>query len=116
MIPEYEVGATILVTGEDSSDAVEDLFDIVMAQLIPILESEARKQAELTYAGKYVSTSYSTNGTSSMDIVLDEGPGLKITSWNVDGKDMLFAFSKVVGLGSDSTLDARIHPIGVEDR
>jgi hypothetical protein len=116
LIPEYEVGTTILVACEDSSDAVEDLFDLVMAQLIPILESETRKQAELKYAGKYVSTSYSTKGTSSMEIVLDDGPGLKICSWIDDDEDMLFAFSKVAGLGSDSNSDARIHPVGVGDR
>ena len=114
IVPEYEIGTTILVAGNDAYDASIILFNTIQGFLIPVLEAEARSQAALKYAGKY--TSNCTESGSELELVIDSGPGLKITEWKNLGKDMLLAFDSVLFGGNGMRLDARIYPIGVDER
>ncbi|SPO01739.1 uncharacterized protein DNG_04412 [Cephalotrichum gorgonifer] len=119
LLPEYDMAASILVSFEAGSDPSVDLTDIVLASLIPSLDSLSREQAEKAYAGLYLDAGHGTNGANTTDatlsLVIDDGPGLKITEWTNYGKSILDVLA-----GDKNTtvegLDARLYPIGDKNR
>jgi hypothetical protein len=110
LVPEFDTVVTIAVAGEDAYPASVDLFNAVQAELVPRLDGLARKEAFERYGGRYA------QGNSSLELVLDDGPGLKISKWSNLGKDMLFAFDSISFGGNRTMLDARIYPIGSGER
>jgi hypothetical protein len=110
VVPEYEVGVAIAVAGEDAYPASIELFNAVEAELVPMLDELARKQAWAKYGGRYASRN------SSLELTIDSGPGMKISKWTNLGKDMLFAFDSILFGGNGTMLDARIYPVGEGER
>lgn len=113
LFPDYGVGATIMVSGEDAYTPTVDLMDTVSATLIPIMDKLAREQANETYSGTY--TSGSGNATASLTIQVDDGPGLKIREWTNLNKSILETLGGYKGIPLWE-LDARIYPIGQDNR
>jgi hypothetical protein len=100
----------IAVAGEDAYPASIDLFNAVEVELVPRLDELARKQAWAKYGGLYVS------GSSSLEVTIDSGPGMKISKWTNLGKDMLLAFDSILFGGNGTMLDARIYPVNGGER
>lgn len=113
LIPEFEVGVSILVASPNALVDADKVFDTVAAGLIPKLEEAARAQAAQRYVGNYISPSPSISN-ASLGLTIDNGPGLKITSWTNKGKDILFALSAVKFGGQK--IEARAYPIGEAQR
>ncbi|KAL6364830.1 hypothetical protein LRP88_00803 [Fusarium phalaenopsidis] len=109
IIPEYDVGITINVAGQDSYAAGRDLLDLMVQEVVRYFESLAREQARNKYTGKY------TNDKDSLALTLDQGPGIKITEWTSQGKSVLKAWAAISG-GNDPNVDARIYPVGENER
>jgi hypothetical protein len=70
LVPEYELGVTILTAGGDADSDNTALFDAVQGYIIPVLEEMARKQAEERYAGHYVSIDAANQ--ASLELIVDE--------------------------------------------
>ena len=113
LFPDYGVGATIMVSGEDAYTPTVDLMDTVSTAIIPIMDILAREQANGTYSGTY--TSGSGNTTASLTLQVDNGPGLKIHEWTNLNKSILKTLGDYKGIPL-SKLDARIYPVGQDDR
>ncbi|KAK5992288.1 Beta-lactamase-like protein [Cladobotryum mycophilum] len=128
MLPDYSVGATVMVAGADAYAPSELLLDVVTKALVPAVDSLAREQARAVYTGRYTGASgtgnhtnningtNSTNSTaSSLDLIIDNGPGLKIKRWINNGKSILQALAANQGVPVQS-LDARLYPVGEKNR
>ncbi|CEL03929.1 hypothetical protein ASPCAL05066 [Aspergillus calidoustus] len=118
IVPEYNLGVTILGAGPDASTVVPLLLDTVQAVLVPALDQLARDQAIGLYAGTYASES--GNQSSVIELVVDDGPGLKVTRWSKGHLDMRksLAVSLFGGSSPQDALpaDIRFYPTGVDDR
>lgn len=90
MIPEYNIGVTVLVAGDGKAkDWIEEL---VMSKLIPEVESETRRQMRDKYAGTYYAPAH-LGVNSSVKISLDGASGLVITSWISNDTDFLHQYA-----------------------
>ncbi|KAK2779996.1 putative beta-lactamase-like 1 [Onygenales sp. PD_12] len=122
LVPEYNLGVTLISAGADASDIVALLLDNVQGTLIPLLENLAREQAAEIYAGDYQSKSKADNASATMSLVVDDGPGLKVAKWTNRDKNMLKTFYEAIFGSSKSggdgieEVDARFYPLGVDDR
>lgn len=91
LIPEFGQGLLVMVAGK--ADTMEVIREAVIKALIPAIESIARKQAVLRYAGeyRYLGNDGSNGATESyMSIKVDQdGPGLYVSEWISNGTDLL---------------------------
>ncbi|KAJ6444019.1 beta-lactamase [Purpureocillium lavendulum] len=110
IIPDYNIGGTIAVAGTDANSPAFDLLDAVTEAVVREADGLARKQAEKTYAGRYTGSN-----SSSLELVVDKGPGLRIKSWTRTGKSILAVLADQKGADTNQ-LDARIYPIGEDGR
>ena len=119
LLPEYDVGATILVSSDEEYEPSVVLVDVVLETLIPQLESLARGQAAARYAGSYFGASrdgYGTNSTGATLILsIDDGHGLRITEWTNNGKSILDVLASERSTKSGN-IEARLYPVGEADR
>lgn len=92
IVPDYDIGFVVAVGGEGDKDWLsKQIVDIVF----PALEEEARKQADIAYAGTYTAT----NGlNSTLTLTTEAGkPGLGVVQWISNGTDVLEGLSQVFG-------------------
>ncbi|CEJ95163.1 hypothetical protein VHEMI10660 [[Torrubiella] hemipterigena] len=119
LIPEFNIGGAINVSGDDGDDAAFDLLDAVTSIAVPALDSLARVQAKETYAGKYTGQCDGLNctasDTSSLELVVDSGPGLHVVSWVNNGKSVLNILAANKG-AKTMDIEARLYPVGDGDR
>jgi hypothetical protein len=118
IIPEFNVGLSVLAAGDESYQAVLGLLDVVIPATMSSLDRLARTQARELYAGRYQATGdnqidYSEEAT--LTLVVDDGPGLKIEQWTNRGKSILDFVASQQGT-TPSKLAARLYPVGDEQR
>ncbi|KAL2864015.1 serine hydrolase domain-containing protein [Aspergillus lucknowensis] len=110
--PDHDAGFTILAAGQNTNLAVSTLADLVSTTMIPALDGAAKEEAEARFAGTYTGAS----NNASLTVTTDDGPGLKISKWSNNGKDMLAALAALqLNLPADS-VDVRLFPTGLETR
>lgn len=125
LVDEYGIGFVVLTAGPRDSSPAPILNEAVIASLVPAIDKEARKQAQI-YAGDFSVGSFqnSTNMKRkgnipvSLSLSIDEGTGLKINSLTRNGSDILDGLGKIW----DSLLpmigilnpDFRLYPTGIE--
>ena len=108
--PEHEVGFTILAasasaTTTDLGSTVGYLSDVVGGTIIPALEAAAKAEAKSRFEGVYKSS----NRNATISIKTDDGPGLQVTEWVFDGKDMFTSLKILYGKVSS----VRLFPTGL---
>jgi hypothetical protein len=114
LVPEYNLGVSIVVGGDDAYDATLVLLNTVQAYMVPLMESLARNQAAEKYARRYVSKDPANH--AALELVVDGGPGLSISHWTNLGKDMLASVESILFHGNGDGIDARIYPEEQEDK
>lgn len=114
LLPEYEVAVIINAAGDGAYDATAQLLHLIPTHLVPLLDKMAREQATNVYSGKYISTN--TSSYSSLELSVDQGPGLKISNWTNDGKPMFTALATIYGTDNPDYIDARLYPTGDSNR
>jgi hypothetical protein len=112
IIPEYQLGYTVNVAGVGDDPALRALLDHLVRYSVPHFDTVGREQARETYAGRYGS------GDSQIELVVDDGPGLKVENWTTGGKNVSDAWVEFFGSDALNAIDAdvRIYPIGAENR
>ncbi|GAM38701.1 hypothetical protein TCE0_033r09643 [Talaromyces pinophilus] len=108
LLPDYNVGFTILAAGEGTTALVAALTDTVANVLIPALEEAAREEANNVYTG-----TYSAQTNSSLVISIDDGPGLRLEQWISNSVDM---FQVIRALNGIDTPDIRLYPTGLQQK
>jgi len=115
VIPEYEISIVLLAAGENSYEVVDYLLDLVSPAAVLRAEAVAKATAKATYTGTFNAESGNISD-AQMVLVIDKGPGVKISTWTNLGVDMLQTFASVMfELETSDNLDARLYPIGEND-
>lgn len=94
MLDWYGVGIALPMAGHRGNVALNPLFDTVLALLLPAVE-EATREAAVDYTGQF-----RANGavSGSIELIIDDGPGLRVRSLNRKGSDVPYSFSNDLGL------------------
>jgi CubicO group peptidase (beta-lactamase class C family) len=103
LLPDYDMGFTILTAGDDSLDVNNVITDIVAAIGVPAMENAAKEEANRVYAGVYRDSK--TGDTLTLD--LDENPGLLVSEWQLNGTNAAKAFL-------DGGFKVRLNPSGLQ--
>lgn len=89
LVPDYDIGITVLTAETTSSTEVRDTLPFMLADVVlPALDEIARDQAQANFGGHYSSKETNTSLTLSAD---GSQTGLKVTQLISNGVD-LFAF------------------------
>lgn len=86
LVPDFDLAITVLIAGDGSPTT--QVANLVIGQIIPAIDSIAKKQAAARFAGSY------KKGNSSLVVSTDSGLGLKVTSWFGYGHDILAAYAE----------------------
>lgn len=119
MIPDFDIGFSVLAAGDIPTTLAVDIADTLANTYLPALKTVARKAADATFSGHYVSASSSVN--SSLTISVDATrPGLGVGPWVSNGKNMMglvVALSQNVSSEYWDDIDAsvRLYPSGLWD-
>lgn len=108
--PDYDVGFTVLVAGDDPTGTSRKVSNLVVETLIPALDLAAKEEANHQFSGTYALP----DRNSSITIASDDGPGLKVADWINDSKDMVEAVSVLFGVGDPSQASVRLYPTGLK--
>jgi len=115
LIPEYDLGFTILVAGDGK--ALSWLDNEVITTVVNGVENIAREQTREKYSGSYRSPTLN----SSLHLEVDGSAGLVVQSWMSNGTDFRTEFTHLMtgerdlGQGRVQLVPAKIRPIdGVE--
>lgn len=110
LIPDYNVGISLTSASlprPQAQLATYAIRRIAENVLVPALEKIAREQAGATFGGKYVDTS--TN--SSITIITDDEPGLKIVEWLSNGKNVLKVQESILRADAEpANVNFRLYP------
>ncbi|KAH6642966.1 beta-lactamase/transpeptidase-like protein [Boeremia exigua] len=107
IVPEYNIALSITAAGGKANDAVSTLFPLMLKPLVAYADELAQEQAAAEYAGAYTSTIADT--TNSMTLAMDDGPGLAVTSFTMNGVPVLQSLAAIKGIPNQS-LSARVYP------
>ncbi len=112
IIPEYQLGYAVNVAGVGDDPALRALLDNLVRYSVPHFNTVVQEQVRENYAGRYGS------GESAIELVVDDGPGLKVESWTTGGKAVSDARVEFFGSAALEAVDAdvRIYPIGADNR
>lgn len=117
LLPDYDLGFTILVAGSASTSIAYLLGSLIGDIVTPAAETAARQQAEDVYAGHYKSSADYAALNSSLTIETDTSSlGLGITQWISNGTDMLPVIIAYVLSSSPSTVKPviRVYPTNLK--
>lgn len=110
LLPDWGVGITILTAGTDDPGVVSKIPAAILSKLVPALEQAAKRQARQSYSGHYGDA---RNGMTVT--VQDSLPGLAVTSWFMDGRDMFDSIRLIVSGPSTGpgNVSMRLYPTGL---
>ncbi len=112
LLPEYDVGFTVLAAGASSTQTAEIVSDMLAVTFLPALEAAAKEEAQSTFAGTYTDS----GSKSSLTVVTDDNPGLGITSWTENGTDILPGIGALLGATADQKVSIRLYPSGLKSK
>ncbi|KAI1172666.1 beta-lactamase/transpeptidase-like protein [Nemania sp. FL0916] len=113
IIPDYDIGISVLLAGELPPNANFNLLDIVGGVLIPAIEEAARAEAGALYSGHYA-FSNTTQLNSSMTITTDDQPGLGVSQWISNGTDFGYISAALQSGYTPIKPRIRLYPAGLE--
>ncbi|KAI0007167.1 beta-lactamase/transpeptidase-like protein [Xylariaceae sp. FL0662B] len=118
LLPDYEVGIAALLAGGWPGNANWDIADAIGSALVPALETAAREEAGVAFAGVYNASSSSGgggNGNSSITLSTTPGlPGLGVESWVSNGTDMVPVAVRYTLNYNVTGPSIRLYPTGLE--
>ncbi|KAK5940394.1 hypothetical protein PMZ80_007814 [Knufia obscura] len=116
LLPDYDAGITILAAGAQASAVSRVLADVGATAFVPAFEVAAKTEASQKLAGEYIGTFANETGTGNdtFEIVLevDDGPGVSMVNYTVNGVDMREAFAQLQKVERND-LRMRLFPTGL---
>ncbi len=113
LMPDYNVGFTVLAAGASGPQQVPQLSNIVTDVFYPALEAAAKEEADAIYAGTFQDP-HGVN--SSIIISTDDQPGLGVQEWIFNGTEALSIIKAAAfQLAPDSLeFSIRLYPTGLK--
>lgn len=105
LIPEHDIAITIMTVGNAATNAIQDLFPLVVRPLVSYADQLAQSLAAAKYAGTYRRAG--TNDTIALTI--DDGPGIAISALTINNVNVLQAFAAQANVPLDD-FSARLYP------
>lgn len=93
LIPDYDIGFSIMIAGDIPGNTNWDLADILGNVMVPAVTAAAKNQASQKFSGTYAAPTNVTTGAynkplnSSITIGTDGRPGLSVNQWFSNGTD-----------------------------
>jgi hypothetical protein len=120
LIPDYDLVIVLLSAGPGSTAGfIYGLVSQLIETLLPAIETAGKAEARAKFAGEYHAGS-GTNITGTITLSLDDGPGLKLTNWTSDGKDILSEYLSLAidssGPSPDLAISARMYPTNLQTK
>lgn len=116
LIPDLDIGFTVLTAGTAAHPLVILLSDILTETWIPSLFEQARLEASAVYAGAYTDSATNSSVIITAPDADDEDPGLLLTQLIYNGTDFLKQLGNVVlQLPQGVNLTVRLYPSGLKD-
>ncbi|PVH81937.1 beta-lactamase/transpeptidase-like protein [Cadophora sp. DSE1049] len=114
VVEQYGLGFAIVTAGGKGVEAQNALEGTLMRVLMPVIEEVTRQEA-CVYTGNYTNASDDVDAT--LQITIEDGPGLLLTELARNGSDIFDAFHTIwnaqpVGLGN-LTGEFRLYPTDV---
>lgn len=109
--PDHDVGFTLMSSGPNPTGATRTVPNLIVQELISALEDAAKEEANQRFSGTY---SLKHGKNSSITLVTDDGPGLKVTSWINDNENILNSAALLMRFGDASQINIRLQPTGLE--
>ncbi|KAK3985433.1 beta-lactamase/transpeptidase-like protein [Cladorrhinum sp. PSN332] len=115
LIPEYDLVLSVMTAGKEVSGLFfvqANLVSQTLKAIVPALEAVAKKDANTNLVGEY------RDGNSFVVLEIDEGPGLVLANWTVDGFDVLgnfLGYSFAAPSKRPIPGKARLYPSGLRD-
>lgn len=106
LIPEWQVGFTVLAAGGNASTNVRILSDIMTETFLPAIRTAAKEEAKMAYTGTFTDDVTLSNITLHIE---DGKPGLAVAEWTYGGQDVL----ALMGLINGENTTARLYPSGL---
>ncbi|KAK5634062.1 hypothetical protein RRF57_009776 [Xylaria bambusicola] len=113
IVPDYDIGMSVLLAGELPPNANFNLLDIVGEVLIPAVEQAARAEADAAFSGRYAFANMRQRN-SSMTIKTDGEPGLGVSQWISNGTDFLWMSTVLQNGYLPLVPRVRLYPTGLE--
>ncbi|KAI9847188.1 MAG: hypothetical protein M1837_003051 [Sclerophora amabilis] len=117
LLPEWNVGYTVLGAGTGCTNSVNNLGRVVAAIITPALEQAAKNEAKEIFAGSYSTKDMTASIQSSITIEVgdDRKPGLEVTRWEYNGMDAFALITALVGAdpGDRDKVSIRLYPMGL---
>lgn len=107
IVPEYDIALTITAAGGQANDAVTAFLPLLVKPLVAYADGLAQEQVTRQYAGTYAVSGASAQ--SRLALGVDDGPGLAITEWTMNGVPVLRSLAAVQKMPFES-LSARLYP------
>ncbi|KFY97341.1 hypothetical protein V500_02107 [Pseudogymnoascus sp. VKM F-4518 (FW-2643)] len=97
LLPDYGIGFTVLAAGGDPHQVTTIVSDIVAAIGVSAFQKAAKEEAEIVYAGTYhgIDSGTAANESDILVLTVDSNPGLLVSSWSINGTDIISAFRAV---------------------
>jgi Beta-lactamase len=105
IIPELNIGFSILIAGDKTMDSLT-LASVLGYAILPALQSTARDDGFSLYGGTYANSTSRSSITFTRD---STKPGLGIANWTNNGVNMLNTARQLLGRGTSSTFEARLY-------
>lgn len=93
LIPDYDIGFSIMISGDIPGNTNWDIADILGNVMVPAVTAAAKSSAASKFSGVYQAPANVTTGkfnrplNSSITITTDAKPGLSVSQWFSNGTD-----------------------------
>ena len=116
LLPDYNVGFTVLAAGTEASTNVNVLSNMMAAVLVPALEAAAREEAQSVYAGTYGLAGAGGANSSMTVLVDDQKPGLGVTRLVNNGTNILQLLAELFAAENDTkgNISVRLYPTSLQ--
>jgi len=104
LVPDFDLVLTIL-TASPTGVPVDALLSQIVSDMIPAIEQANKDEARRRYEGFYQTAG--AQGTATIQLSVDDGPGLKISNWTTStGADVFQEFSALL----TANVSGRMYP------
>lgn len=114
LVPDYNISMALFFAGPEASfGGLQGILTQVVQAILPAIEEAGKAEATARYAGTY------KTANSSIVLKLDNGPGLLVSKFVSNGKDILKTYPNITSGSASGTFGAplvslRLYPTGLQ--
>lgn len=119
LVPDYDIVLTAFLAGPEVNFGLGTMLGVaskLVETLVPAVEAVGKRESRARYAGIYGDP----GSNDTMTIIVDSGPGLHVTRWLSEGRDILRTYEKITsssaaGAGNGPLYSLRLYPTSLDN-